>query len=328
MSRVFVAGWGAVSPAGWGAPALAEALARGAPLPVLSLTRPGWLKPLPERPVPPPPTRLPFLAHPRLRRTSPITHFAVAAALEATAGWRARPEVESRLGLIVCLHSGCVQYPCRFFEETLEDPATASPLLFPETVFAAPASHIAAVLGHTAIVNTLVGDPASFLQGMALAAAWLGENRVAACLVVGAEETNWIRADALRHFDRHAIATAGAGALCLSADPGRSRGVELTAITDAHTYTRGWTRTKAARAMRRQLGEHSAGELLCDGLGDNPRADAAESAAWEDSAREPAQPQAHPGRGQHGGGGLAVRRGLRRGGRRAFLRGQGQPRGL
>ena len=54
MSRVFVCGLGAVSPAGWTAAALREALAKGEPLPVQPLERPGWAKPLRARLVPPP----------------------------------------------------------------------------------------------------------------------------------------------------------------------------------------------------------------------------------------------------------------------------------
>ena len=83
MSRVHICGLGAVSPAGWGVGLLREALAKGEPLPVQPLERPGWGKPLRARLVPPPPVRPGFLAHPRLRRTSAITHYAAAAALEA-----------------------------------------------------------------------------------------------------------------------------------------------------------------------------------------------------------------------------------------------------
>jgi 3-oxoacyl-(acyl-carrier-protein) synthase len=215
VSRIVVAGLGAVSPAGWNVAALREALAKGEPLPVQSIERPGWPKPLRARLVPNPAVRPEFLAHPRLRRTSPVTHYAAAAALEATAGLRASPEVKRRVGLIVCLQAGCVQYTCRFFDETLKNPATASPLLFPETVYAAPGSHVAALLKDVTLVYSLVGDPASFLQGVALGAQWLEEKRVDACLVIGAEEFNWILADALWLFDRSAILTSGAGALCL-----------------------------------------------------------------------------------------------------------------
>ena len=318
MSRVFVAGMGAVSPAGWNVAALRQALAKGEPLPVQSLARPGWDKPLRARLVPNPEVRLEFLAHPRLRRTSPITHYAVATALEATAKIRANQNAECRLGLVVCLQSGCVNYSSRFYDETLKDPATASPLLFPETVYAAPASHVAAVLENVSLASTLVGDPAAFLQGVSLAAQWLEEDRVEACLVIGAEEANWILADALWHLERAAVLTAGAGALCLCREPRWSAGVELAAITDAHTYSSRLNRAQAARAMRTQLCQSAArdsgraelllgpaapqrrpttvdgldassslngetpAELLCDGTGSGARADAAEVAAWRD----------------------------------------------
>ena len=251
MSRIFVAGIGAVSPAGWNVAALRDALDKGEPLPVQPLARPGWEKPLPARLVPNPPARPEFLAHPRLRRTSPITHYAAAAALEAVAGLRANPAAKNfRLGIVVCLQSGCVQYSCRFYDETLKNPATASPLVFPETVYAAPASHVAALLENVVLAYSLVGDPSAFLQGVALGAQWLEENRVDACLVIGAEETNWIIADALWHLDRRAIVTAGAGALCLCRDAKLSTGVELSAITDAHTYSARQNRMQAAQAMR------------------------------------------------------------------------------
>ena len=283
MSRVFVAGIGAVSPAGWNVAALRDALDKGESLPVQTLARPGWDKPLRARLVPNPATRPEFLAHPRLRRTSPITHYAAAAALEAVAGLRKNPAAKNfRLGIVVCLQSGCVQYSCRFYDETLKNPATASPLVFPETVYAAPTSHVAALLENVVLAYSLVGDPSAYLQGVALGAQWLEENRVDACLIIGAEETNWIIADALWHLDRRAIVAAGAGALCLCREPKLSAGVELAAITDTHTYSSRLDRMHAAQAMRGQLGKHSPGELLCDGIGNSPRTDAAERAAWND----------------------------------------------
>ena len=283
MSRIFVAGLGAVSPAGWNVAALREALrTRANPCPFNPWNDPAGKQPLPARLIPNPALRPEFLAHPRLRRTSPITHYVVAAALEATAALRANRDPGLRLGLVVCLQSGCVNYSCRFFEETLKDPATASPLLFPETVYAAPASHLAAVLGNISLASSLVGDPAAFLQGVSLGAQWLEEDRVDACLVIGAEEINWILADALWQLERPAILTAGAGALCLCRELERSSGVELAAITDAHTYSSRKKRIQAARAMRSQLGKISPGELLCDSAGGGPHADAAELTAWRD----------------------------------------------
>ena len=284
MSRIFVAGLGAVSPAGWTVTAMRDALEHGKPLPVQTLdSRNG--KPLPARLVPTPAAKPEFLAHPRLRRTSPITHYSAAVALQAIAGIRPECPKDARLGLIVCLQSGCVQYSSRFYDETLKNPATASPLLFPETVYAAPASHISALLGNVVMVTSQVGDPSSFLQAMSLAALWLTEQRADFCLVIGAEEPNWITADALGHLDRPACISAGAGAVCLCSEPRFSMGVELTAITDAHTYSTRKGRTQAAQAMRNQLnGDDSdiSTELLCDGTGNSRRADGPELAAWRD----------------------------------------------
>ncbi len=279
MSRIFIAGIGAVSPAGWGVPALCAALARNRPLPIQQIERPGWERPLRVRTVPQPATRPPFLGHPRLRRASPITHHATAVALEAVAGLESREKSGRRLGLVVCLQSGCVNYSRRFLGEALEDPATASPLLFPETVYAGPASHVAAVLGNVSISNTLVGDPACYHEGVVIGAQWLEENRVDACIIVGAEETDWILADALWHLDRPAVLAAGAGALCLCADL-ETPGVMLAAVTDPHTYSTCHDRSRSARAMRDQLGAGGPTELLCDGIGDSPRRNAAERSAW------------------------------------------------
>ncbi|HEV2454397.1 MAG TPA: hypothetical protein VGY98_09050 [Verrucomicrobiae bacterium] len=290
MSRIFVAGIGAVSPAGWTVAAMREALDGGttlSPQPLVGTTtstehgRTSLLARL----VPAPAARPAFLSHPRLRRTSPITHYSASAALEAMSQIQVDRIEAARIGLIVCLQSGCVQYSCRFYQEALDNPATASPLLFPETVHAAPASHVAALLKNVTSVTSQVGDPSSFLQGMALGAQWVGEERTDFCLVIGAEEPNWITADALRYFDRSTYISAGAGAICLCREPDQSIGVELTAITDSHTYSALNGRAKAALTMRKQLNGHSADnrlELLCDGQGNSPRLDAAEAAAWHD----------------------------------------------
>ncbi|HWH69856.1 MAG TPA: hypothetical protein VNT26_10745 [Candidatus Sulfotelmatobacter sp.] len=282
MSRVFVCGSGAVSPAGWDVPALRQALRQGLPLAVEPLARPGWSKPLRSRPIPAPAGRPAFLSHPKLRRASPITHYAAAATLEALAPLRAAAGTNCRLGVVVCLNAGCVQYSCRFWAEVLQDPATASPLLFPETVFAAPTSHVCALLENTPSVYTLIGDPATFLQGLSLAIDWLEERRVEACVVIGAEEPHWLLADALWHLEHSAILSGGAGALCVSLNPAWSLGAELTAITSAHTITRRAGRRAAAQAMRRELPACRPGELLCDGVGDSYRASAPELAAWRD----------------------------------------------
>jgi hypothetical protein len=183
---------------------------------------------------------------------------------------------------VVCQQAGCVQYTQRFFSEVLKDPATASPMLFPETVFAAPASHVGALLENTPMLYTLIGDPATFLSGVAMAVGWLAAELVDTCLVVGTEEINWVLADALWHFEHSSILSGGAGAICLGADPARSIGVELNALTQVHTFSRSKDRGRAALTMRNQLPPVSPGDVLCDGCGNSYRTNAAENAAWRD----------------------------------------------
>jgi hypothetical protein len=191
-------------------------------------------------------------------------------------------ELSTRMGLVLCLLSGCVQYTARFFAEVLQDPMSASPLLFPETVFNAPASHAAAVLGRPPLTCTLLGDPSVFLQGLDLAAAWLLDERVDECIVVGAEETNWLLADALARFDRRVEPAGGAGAVLLTCPPRRCLGVELSQVTDLQVFTREQTRGMGAGRMRALLPPGAPDDLLCDGRLGCARSDAAETRAWHD----------------------------------------------
>jgi hypothetical protein len=192
-----------------------------------------------------------------------------------------------RLGVIVCTMAGSVAYSRRFYEETLREPATASPLIFPETVFNASASHLAAYLGSPEINYSLVGDDGAFLNGLALAAEWLAQERVEGCVVVGGEELDWVVADAARLFHHAAILGGGAGALYLkrgvrSEEPGMNGLAELAGITDPFLFTAKQTRALAARKMRAQLPPDAAGAALCLGAQNIPRLDAAELAAWAD----------------------------------------------
>ena len=262
MSKVFIHGTGAVSPAGWGVAALRDALKKNAPLPAQNLARPGWENPLSVRPVPPPATRPAFMTHARLRRASAMAQHTVAAALEALGTDAMRVQTgELRLGIIVCMMAGGVAYSRRFYEEVLRDPAMASPLIFPETVFNAPASHLGAYLNSPAINYTLVGDAGTFLQGLALAADWLDNDQADGCLVVGVEEMDWIVADAIRLFRRATIYAAGAGAVYLKKN--LPAAVELAAITDSFTFTKKQTYLVAARLMESQLPAGDIHELFC-----------------------------------------------------------------
>lgn len=293
MSRVFVHGCGAVSPAGWGAPALWTALEQNQPAPAAPQPTPGRQDPPRFRPVPTPTPRPAWLAHPRLRRASPVAQYAVAAGLEAVGEAAARVQLGAmRLGIVVCLMAGNVNYSRRFYEEVLKDPVTASPLLFPETVFNASASHLAAYLHSPAASYTIVGDDGAFLLGLALAADWLAADKVDGCVVIGAEETDWIITGAIQLFHRDILHAGGAGALYLQREPSPAPMAELAMITDAFNYGRAQSHAEAARKMRAQLPAGAPQELLCVGTRGSPRADAAENSAWHGWAGPRWAPQA------------------------------------
>lgn len=275
VQPIYVNGLGAVSPAGWSLNAMRDALAKGVLLPSQELPRPGHANPLRIMRVPAPEPRPSFLSHARLRRTSPITQFAVSAAAEALGGVSAE-----NVGVIVCVFSGCVNYSRRFYDETLKNPATASPLVFPETVFNAPASHIAAYLGTQAINYTLVGDAGTFLLATAIGAQWLTDGKVEKCLIVGTEEIDWLSSDAIRLFDRSKFLSEGAGALLLSKEPGAAL-ARLESITDEFLYSRHRGNLEALERVRSQLAP-SDGALLCDSTSNESGISRHEAKAWGD----------------------------------------------
>ncbi len=285
MSRVFVRGWGAVSPAGWGAAALSKACAEEICPPLRQIQAPGSPRILRARAVPPATPRPAFSSHARLRRTSPIANFGVGAALEALGpDAAAASSGVLRLGIVYCAMSGCVNFSRRFYDETLQNPTTASPVIFPETVFNAPASHLGALLGTPGINYTLVGDPGTFLQGLALAADWLSRGRADGCLVVGGEELDWLVAQAFDLFEPGGIVSEGAGALYLHGEPTGPSSIELRAVTDSCCFTNKPGRPAAARRAREQLGQRPQDALLCDGLQGVERLDRDEREAWADWA--------------------------------------------
>lgn len=250
MNRVYVHGWGAVSPAGWGAPALMGCLEAGQPLPETTVRRPDGRE-LRVRRVPALSPRPAWQGHPRLRRASPISQFVVVAALEAL-GPKPDPDAWREVGVVCAVMGGSVAYSQRFYREVLTEPRTASPLLFPETVYNAPASHLSAVLGSTARNYTLVGDQTGMLEALAVAAGWIARGIVETCVVVAGEEIDWPTAEAGRLLAPRVLAE-GAGAVVLSRRPAA---VELALLTDPHPYVAGQSRNAAWRRVMDELRAH------------------------------------------------------------------------
>ena len=182
-----------------------------------------------------------FTAHlgrePRLRRASAISLLAAAAGNEAIAPALAvNPGMKPRLAIVFGVSSGGVQYTRRFYEQIVKQGANAaSPLLFPETVYNAPASHLAAMLGVDGATYTLVGDGTVGLQALEFGAQLIAAGDADDVLVVAAEEFDWILAEAHRTWRlvpsrdagptdqwnrRGAPLAEGAAAVLLSRDPG------------------------------------------------------------------------------------------------------------
>jgi 3-oxoacyl-(acyl-carrier-protein) synthase len=173
-------------------------------------------------------------AHPRLRRASVISRFAAAAGLDAlrAAGLEPGSHNGERTALIFAISNGGVIYTKRFYSNIVESGAqSASPLLFPETVFNAPASHLAAILGITGATYTLVGDGAVGLAAVKMAEDLMANEAMDHCLVVGTEEIDWLLCDAYRRWrllrssppiepfraqQRGMILSEGAGAILLA----------------------------------------------------------------------------------------------------------------
>ncbi len=142
-------------------------------------------------------------AHPRLRRVSAISRFAVVAGLAALedAGVQLDPTNAERTAIIFAISNGGVIYTKRFYHDVVETGAqAASPLLFPETVFNAPASHLAAILGITGASYTLVGDGTVGILALKMAEDLMQNPALDRCLVVGAEETDWLLCDAFHRW--------------------------------------------------------------------------------------------------------------------------------
>ncbi|MEI8312425.1 MAG: beta-ketoacyl synthase N-terminal-like domain-containing protein [Verrucomicrobiota bacterium] len=141
----------------------------------------------------------------RLRRSGSISYFACAAAADAVQ--QAGPLPAGRTALIFAATDGAVTYTRRFFEEVAARGA-GSPLLFPETVYNAPASHVAAMLGLDGVVLTLVNDASAGMDTLSTASDLIHSGEADRCLVVAAEELDWISCEGYRRWK---IAASGTG---------------------------------------------------------------------------------------------------------------------
>jgi len=180
------------------------------------------------------PSSTPFPSHPRLRRASAISRFAAAAGLTALRQAKQPLPPLDRIALVFAISNGGVIYTRRFYADIVKSGAqSASPMLFPETVFNAPASHLAAILGISGASYTVVGDGAVGILALKLAEDLIASSDLDACLVVAAEEIDPLVCEAYRQWrflrdpkkpetGRGMIMSEGAGAVLLKRSNGGS----------------------------------------------------------------------------------------------------------
>jgi len=141
--------------------------------------------------------------HPRLRRASAISRFAAAAGLAALHDANVTPGQAGgdRIALVFGVANGGVIYTKRFYNDIVQTGAdAASPLLFPETVFNAAASHLAAIIGLDGVTYTLVGDGSVGLTALQMGHDLMANEDLDYCLVVAAEEADWLLCDAYKKW--------------------------------------------------------------------------------------------------------------------------------
>jgi 3-oxoacyl-(acyl-carrier-protein) synthase len=156
--------------------------------------------------------------NPRLRRSSPITYFTAAAGLDALedAGLSRTPELAARTALVFGVSTGSVVYTRKFHEQIVTQGAgAASPLLFPETVYNAATSHLAALLGIEGRTYTLVGDASAGLSALHFATQLLATTDAERVLVVAGEELDSIVCRAYTDWRINTVFSEGAAAVVL-----------------------------------------------------------------------------------------------------------------
>lgn len=187
---------------------------------------------------------------PRLRRASPLSSYLLEAARQAL---EAAPGVDrKKTGVVASLFLGCLVYSIRFYRQLTEDGRRfASPLLFPETVFNSPLSHVVTTLGLGGPVYSQVGDTSSWATALRTADCWLTNGSAEHVLVLGAEEFEPHALDAFHaagFFRKPTAVSEGAGALLLSRE---GPGVALMGVADGYAFhSRNAANGAATRCLR------------------------------------------------------------------------------
>ncbi len=267
MDDVTISGIGIVSPFGTDVAETWQKIEAGERAPISELTSSLSTRKFPFLAVPREAVRE-FERHPRLRRSSEISHYAAIAGMKALRGAGLDEKSEtSEIGIVFGISSGGVRYTTRFYHDVISTGAgSASPLLFPETVYNAPASHLAALLGLNGMTYTLVGDSMVGLSALSLGADLVATGQVKHCVVVASEEAEWILCEAFRRSrfftsanetrpfssDRGTVFSEGAAAVVLSRESTGTR------IENLHRGIPFFKATNAGSALEKVLAETGA----------------------------------------------------------------------
>lgn len=277
-----IAGMGWVTPLGTGLGEVYDLISQGVRAEVAELANPVSGRKHPYIPVP---RKLVDAVgrNNRLRRSSAISYFTATAGLAALENTGIVMDADSaeRTAVIFAIVSGGVVYSRKFYETIVSQGANAaSPLLFPETVFNAPGSHLCALLGITGMSYTLVGDATVGIAGLKLAEQLLETGDVDQCVVVGGEEVDWVLCEAYQHgrlskreasSPKGMILAEGAAALVLK----REGNLELEQIHDGIPF---FARNEAGPAIARVIEATAPGAGLVVGSANGTFIDQLESA--------------------------------------------------
>ena len=213
-------------------------------------------------------------ALPRLRRSSIISHLAVAAAFDAVASAEIGPEALRRTALVFAASDGGVVYTRKFYAEIVErGEGAGSPLLFPETVYNAPASHIAARLGLEGEVLTLVGDAVAGLTAVQTGCELITAGEADCCVVVAAQELDWITCEAYRRWgliqdqqNGASVFAEGAAAIVLARE---AKSCQVAAMHSGYFHPAGSDAERALEAMLEKLLQGSSVDVVVSSVSES-----------------------------------------------------------
>ena len=185
---------------------------------------------------------------PRLRRASPISLYMIEAAAQSL---EKVPNLDlNRTGVVVSFFLGCLIYSVRLYQQMrTEGRRFASPILFPETVFNSPTSHLVSTLKLGGPVYSQIGDKSCWATSLRTAECWLRTGSADHVLVMGAKEFDPLELDAMQSVGwlRKGFSLGeGAGAILLSKSA-EHRGTSLAALHDGYGFQSKKNACQAAR---------------------------------------------------------------------------------